>query len=97
MRSITPSDSSDLADSGGQVALSAMSSQPFLFGTLPSANSATTNIDGGPRGNQDPVGYGVLVERDDGTLVELKGLLAHATNHITEYHGLLAALEWVAK
>ena len=34
--------------------------------------SATANIDGGSRGNPGPAGYGVRIEQDDGTIVELK-------------------------
>lgn len=52
-------------------------------------------IDGGARGNPGPAGYGVRVERPDGTLVEeLHGALGIATNNVAEYNGLLAALQW---
>lgn len=52
-------------------------------------------IDGGARGNPGPAGYGVRVERDDGTVVaELHGALGIATNNVAEYNGLLAALQW---
>ena len=52
-------------------------------------------IDGGARGNPGPAGYGVRVERPDGTLVEeLHGALGVATNNVAEYNGLLAALQW---
>jgi ribonuclease HI len=52
-------------------------------------------IDGGARGNPGPAGYGVRVERSDGTLVEeLHGALGVATNNVAEYNGLLAALQW---
>jgi ribonuclease HI len=52
-------------------------------------------IDGGARGNPGPAGYGVRVERPDGTLVEeLHGALGVATNNVAEYSGLLAALQW---
>ncbi|MBM3777140.1 MAG: ribonuclease HI family protein [Acidimicrobiia bacterium] len=57
---------------------------------------ATANIDGGSRGNPGPAGYGVRIERDDGSVVELKGSLGVATNNVAEYHGLLAALAWAA-
>ncbi|OFV91661.1 MAG: hypothetical protein A3G76_09305 [Acidobacteria bacterium RIFCSPLOWO2_12_FULL_65_11] len=52
-------------------------------------------IDGGARGNPGPAGYGVRIERPDGTLVEEFGeAIGVATNNIAEYRGLLAALEW---
>ena len=52
-------------------------------------------IDGGARGNPGPAGYGVRIERPDGTLVEeLAGSIGMATNNVAEYRGLLAALEW---
>jgi ribonuclease HI len=52
-------------------------------------------IDGGARGNPGPAGYGVRIERADGTLVdELHGGLGVATNNVAEYNGLLAALKW---
>ena len=52
-------------------------------------------IDGGARGNPGPAGYGVRIERPDGTLVEeFHGALGVATNNVAEYNGLLAALQW---
>ena len=52
-------------------------------------------IDGGARGNPGPAGYGVRIERGNGTLVdELAEPIGVATNNVAEYHGLLAALEW---
>lgn len=59
--------------------------------------SATANVDGGSRGNPGPAGYGVRIEREDGTVVELKQALAMATNNVAEYNGLLAALRWAAE
>jgi probable phosphoglycerate mutase len=67
--------------------------QPSLFGPA-SGGSAIANIDGGSRGNPGPAGYGVRVERDDGTISELKESLGMATNNVAEYSGLLAALRW---
>lgn len=53
-------------------------------------------IDGGARGNPGPAGYGVRIERPDGTLVaELHGALGIATNNVAEYHGLIAALTYL--
>jgi probable phosphoglycerate mutase len=52
-------------------------------------------IDGGARGNPGPAGYGVRVERADGTLIdEIYEPIGVATNNVAEYRGLLAALEW---
>jgi probable phosphoglycerate mutase len=50
-------------------------------------------IDGGARGNPGPAGYGVRIERSDGSLLaELRAPIGIATNNIAEYRGLLAAL-----
>ena len=55
----------------------------------------TAYIDGGSRGNPGPAGYGVqIVGDDDAVVAELRGSLAHSTNNVAEYHGLLAALAW---
>jgi ribonuclease HI len=54
----------------------------------------TANIDGGARGNPGPAGWGAVIQAADGTVVELRGALPHATNNVAEYSGLLAALEW---
>ena len=70
-------------------------SQPSLFGPV-SGGTATANIDGGSRGNPGPAGYGVHIEREDGSIVELKEALPIATNNVAEYSGLLAALKWAA-
>ncbi|MEQ1573610.1 MAG: ribonuclease HI family protein [Vicinamibacterales bacterium] len=69
--------------------------QPSLFGTE-GGGAAVAHIDGGSRGNPGPAGYGVHIERHDGTVVELKEALGIATNNVAEYRGLLAALEWAA-
>jgi probable phosphoglycerate mutase len=68
-------------------------SQPSLFGT-PASRSAIANVDGGSRGNPGPAGYGVRIERDDGSVEEIKGTVGIATNNVAEYRGLLAALTW---
>jgi ribonuclease HI len=68
-------------------------SQLSFFGQTGGA-SATANVDGGSRGNPGPAGYGVRIEQEDGTVVELKQALAMATNNVAEYSGLLAALRW---
>ena len=52
-------------------------------------------IDGGARGNPGPAGFGVRIERTDGTLSEEFGeSIGVATNNVAEYRGLIAALEW---
>lgn len=52
-------------------------------------------IDGGARGNPGPAGFGVRIERPDGTLLEEFGeSIGIATNNVAEYRGLLAALDW---
>ena len=71
-------------------------SQPSLFGE-PGGGSAVAHIDGGSRGNPGPAGYGVHIERADGTVVELKKPVGVATNNVAEYHGLLAALTWATR
>jgi probable phosphoglycerate mutase len=68
-------------------------SQPSLFGPA-AGGTATANIDGGSRGNPGPAGYGVHIEREGGSIVELKEALPLATNNVAEYSGLLAALRW---
>ena len=70
--------------------------QASLFGTT-GGGSATASIDGGSRGNPGPAGYGARIERDDGSVVEIKEALGVATNNVAEYHGLLAALAWAAQ
>lgn len=70
-------------------------SQPSLFAPQ-SGRSAVAHIDGGARGNPGPAGYGVRIERDDGTVVELKEALGITTNNVAEYRGLIAALAWAA-
>jgi ribonuclease HI len=69
--------------------------QPSLFGT-PGGGSAIANIDGGSRGNPGPAGYGVRIEREDGSIVEVKASVGITTNNVAEYRGLLAALTWAA-
>ena len=78
-------------------------SQPSLFGEESSGSprrgsvrAAIANVDGGSRGNPGPAGYGVRIEQEDGTIVELKESLGVATNNFAEYNGLLAALRWAA-
>lgn len=52
-------------------------------------------IDGGARGNPGLAGYGIRIERPDGSLVdEFCESIGVATNNVAEYRALLAALEW---
>jgi ribonuclease HI len=75
---------------------SARMTQPSLFGPATAGGSARANVDGGSRGNPGPAGYGVRIEHDNGTVVELKESLGLATNNVAEYSGLIAALRWAA-
>jgi ribonuclease HI len=68
--------------------------QPSLFGPPQRGGSARANVDGGSRGNPGPAGYGVRIEQEDGSAVELKDSIGIATNNVAEYRGLIAALEW---
>jgi probable phosphoglycerate mutase len=70
--------------------------QGSLFAS-PGGSTAVANVDGGSRGNPGPAGYGVRIERDDGTVVELKEPLGVTTNNVAEYNGLLAALRWAVE
>ena len=74
-----------------------MTQTPLDFGS-PSLNRGDEFVaytDGGARGNPGPAGYGVRLERPDGTLVEEFGeSIVVATNNVAEYRGLIAALEW---
>jgi len=55
-------------------------------------------IDGGARGNPGPAGYGVRIERSDGSLVEeFCESIGVATNNVAEYQVLLSALEWAKR
>jgi probable phosphoglycerate mutase len=54
--------------------------------------------DGGARGNPGPAGYGVRIERPDGTAIEeFNESIGVATNNVAEYRGLIAALEWAKR
>jgi len=68
-------------------------SQGSLFGA-PEGGAAVASIDGGSRGNPGPAAYGVRIEREDGSIIELKAALGVTTNNVAEYRGLLAALTW---
>ncbi len=56
------------------------------------------SIDGGARGNPGPAGYGVRIERSDGSLLaELHAPIGIATNNVAEYRGLVAALGYAVE
>src|SRR5215208_1025840 len=68
------------------------------FDKEPPAGPVIAYIDGGARGNPGPAGFGVRIERADGTLVdEFSEAIGIATNNVAEYRGLLAALEWAKR
>jgi probable phosphoglycerate mutase len=61
----------------------------------PAETTVTAYIDGGARGNPGPAGFGVRIERPDGTVVEeIAESIGVATNNVAEYRALLAALGW---
>jgi ribonuclease HI len=54
-------------------------------------------VDGGSRGNPGPAGFGVRIEREDGTLIdEFHQPIGVATNNVAEYRGLIAALQYAS-
>lgn len=68
---------------------------PLPFDADLAADRIVVYIDGGARGNPGPAGFGVRVEREDGTPIEeLSESIGVATNNVAEYRGLVAALEW---
>jgi len=68
-----------------------------LFSSL-EAEEIVAYIDGGARGNPGPAGFGVRIERPDGSLVEeFSEAIGVATNNVAEYRGLLAALDWARR
>ena len=59
--------------------------------------SVIAHIDGGARGNPGPAGWGAVIQGPAGEmLAELSGPLAHATNNVAEYTGLVETLRWCA-
>ena len=64
---------------------------------LPIAPRAIAWIDGAARGNPGPAAYGVRIESEDGSLItELRDVVGATTNNVAEYHGLIAALDYLA-
>jgi probable phosphoglycerate mutase len=69
--------------------------EPSSSHSSPSGAEVFVYIDGGARGNPGPAGFGVRIERTDGSLIEeFSEAIGIATNNVAEYRGLLAALEW---
>lgn len=57
-----------------------------------------TNSDGGARGNPGPGAIGVIVRDDDNIIFRFKEFVGeNVTNNITEYKGLIKALESASK
>lgn len=53
------------------------------------------NCDGGSRGNPGPAGIGVVIRKDDDTvLYEYREAIGEATNNEAEYHAVLKALKF---
>lgn len=53
------------------------------------------HVDGGARGNPGPAGAGVVITREDGSLVyEAAYYLGRQTNNAAEYHALIRALQY---
>ena len=72
--------------------------QGLPFDAAPPAGPVIAYIDGGARGNPGPAGFGVRVERPDGTLIEeFAESIGTATNNVAEYSALLAALDWAKR
>lgn len=72
-----------------------MTNLSFPFDPQHRDNRFIAYIDGGARGNPGPAGFGVRIEREDGTVVaEFGEPIGMATNNVAEYRGLLAALQW---
>lgn len=58
----------------------------------------TANCDGGSRGNPGNSAYGVAIFNEEGCLVDsLSEFIGVQTNNVSEYSGLLAALDWAIR
>lgn len=58
-------------------------------------DSIVMYTDGASRGNPGPASYGVYIQKNEQTYVELKSYLGQQTNNYAEYAGIIAALEWL--
>ena len=55
---------------------------------------AKLSTDGGARGNPGPAAYGYVLEADDGTVLDARGVaIGVATNNVAEYSALVAGLD----
>lgn len=55
------------------------------------------HTDGAARGNPGPAGIGVIIRKEDGTiLAEISQFIGRATNNVAEYTALITALEKAA-
>lgn len=63
-----------------------------------SVTSFLVEADGASRGNPGHASYGTVVRNMNtgDVVVELGGVLGHATNNVAEYNGLIAGLEAIA-
>lgn len=53
------------------------------------------NCDGGSRGNPGPAGIGVVIRKDDNTILyEYREAIGEATNNEAEYHSVIKALQF---
>lgn len=53
------------------------------------------NCDGGSRGNPGPAGIGIVIRKDDDTILyEYREAIGEATNNEAEYHAVIKALQF---
>jgi ribonuclease HI len=50
------------------------------------------HVDGASRGNPGPAGYGAILRKESGEVIEIGGYLGTTTNNVAEYAGLLEAM-----
>lgn len=61
-------------------------------------NKLIIHTDGGARGNPGPAGIGVVIETDEGDLVEeYQGYIGETTNNQAEYQAVVKAFELLEK
>lgn len=58
----------------------------------------TVHVDGGSRGNPGPSAAAFIVRDEQGSTIHQQGVaLGRLTNNQAEYHGVLAALQWLSR